>query len=524
MSIFSDVPIKKLKKNKFNLTHMKVMTFNMGDLVPIYLEEVLPGDSFKYDPEYLLKFMPLATPVFDMMDCFIEAFFVPARLTMPDNDWNNFISGGEDQEDTTYHPRCRFNAQNDIGSTTRQGTLYDYFGLPIPENAASVNVHFSQLPFRAYQLIWNEYYRDVDLQSPVDVLGTADDITSISSNDWGRLYSLKKRAKRKDYFTSARPEAQKGEEVGIPVDFVYADTSAQVRDLSTNNLRDMAPTEHFTSDASGNLISSVDGNLLNIENLETEGVSVSINELRTAVMLQQFYELMSRIGGRINEWLLGVFGVRSQDSRLQRPEYLGGSVNPVSVSEVLQTSQSDTTPQGTYSGYALSAGQGKGFTRTFPEHGYVIVLMSVIPRQGYHQGVEKLWHRYDRFDYYLPQFANLGEQEIKMSELYYDTTLALGHEDNEQVFGYAPRYAEYKWKRSTIHGEMHDTLENFHMQEHFASAPTLNQTFIQFDANTLARCFADTSTATDKLYCQVLNKVSALRPMPYYGVPGVHRI
>lgn len=524
MSIFSDVPINKPKLNKFNLTHTKHLTFNMGDLIPIYVDEVLPGDIFRYNLEHLIRLMPLATPVFEMLDVVVDCFFVPNRIVM--EDWNSFITGGEDQEDETNYPMFSFSgADDDLYDTMVQGTLYDYMGLPLPVDTEDIYLEFSQLPFRGYQRIWNEYYRDVDLQDELDIPIDSVNITSVSSTDKATLMTLRQRNKRKDYFTSARPEAQKGEEVGIPVDFVYLDT-ATIHSTDAEALEDAGQLVVNSSDGTNGIIgvtgSAGSPDTVRIENLEDEGVSVNINELRNAVVLQQYYELMSRIGGRINEWLLGVFGVKSQDSRLQRPEYLGGARTPISVSEVLQTSETSGDPLGTYAGHGVSAGSKAGFKFRAPEHGFIFVLMSVIPGQGYSQGMDKMWSRSDRFDYYHPQFANLGEQEITMRELYYDTDNSAGN--NDTVFGYAPRYAEYKWKRNMVHGEMRGTMNNWHMQEELASVPTLNSTFIQFDNATLRRCFADTSDSTHKLYAQVLNKVSALRPMPYYGIPGISRI
>lgn len=516
MSIFSRVPVNKVKKNKFNLTHTKHLTFNMGDIIPIYVDEVLPGDTFRYNLEHIIRLMPLATPVFEMLDVVIDCFYVPNRLVM--EDWNDFITGGEDQEDETNYPMFSFSgADDDLYDTMVEGTLYDYMGLPLPVDTEDIYLEFSQLPFRGYQLIVNEYYRDIDLQTALDIPFDSVNITTVASADKATLMTLRQRCKRKDYFTSARPEPQKGEEVGIPVEFEYKDISLLREDDGSIT----ATSENLVNLISNGTLGIGAANPGRIENLEEEGVSVSINELRNAIVLQQYYELMSRIGGRINEWLLGVFGVRPQDSRLQRPEYLGGARTPISVSEVLQTSETSGDPLGTYAGHGVSVGAKAGFQYTFPEHGFVFVLMSVIPGQGYSQGMDKMWFRSDRFDYYHPQFANLGEQEITMKELFYDTD---NSGDNDATFGYAPKYAEYKWKRNTLHGEMRSSMNNWHMQEELASAPTLNQTFIQFDETTLRRCFADTSADTNKLYAQILNKVSALRPMPYFGVPGISRI
>ena len=511
MKKFQSVQVTRPKRNAFDLSHEKKLSCNMGELIPIYLEEIVPGDKFKVSSEILLRFAPLISPVMHRINVFTHYFFVPNRLTF--SGWEDFITGGEDGTDNTTFPTvaCSSFWWQYFGN----GSLADYFGIPTVSAEPTNYVPLSALPFRAYQLIYNEYYRDQNLEEPVQV----DIGTTVPAAD--RILTIRQRAWEKDYFTSALPWAQRGGEVGIPVDFNYLDTSMVVNtDGSTHaGIANLQQTDQ-------NELQTVETSQIKparVENLEEEGVSVSINELRKASRLQEWLEKNARAGSRYIEQILSHFGVRSSDARLQRPEYLGGGKTPVVISEVLQTGQTSSddnnplganSPQGNMAGHGIAIGRTNTFSKSFEEHGYVIGIMSILPRTAYQQGYDRMWLKYDKFDYYWPEFAHLGEQEIKKEELWFDFDAPQG--TYGEAWGYQERYAEYKYRQSQVSGDFRDTLKFWHMGRIFTEEPVLSKEFVMADPD--PRIFAVTDE-TDKLYVQIYNKVNALRPMPYFGTP-----
>jgi hypothetical protein len=385
-----------------------------------------------------------------------------------------------------------------------KGTLADFLGLPVLANGDSISAPYqvSALPFRAYQLIYNEYYRDQNLIDPVTVLKT--DGLDGSADVW----QLRKRAWEKDYFTSCLPWAQKGGPVTAPAEVEYSSLS-QVRTAT-----DTIPADAGLLSTSGNLQAGA-GVGAKIENIEDIGIN--INDLRISVRLQEWLERQARAGSRYIETILSNWGVLSSDARLQRPEYLGGSINPIVISEVLSTYQNaDDTgyPQGNMSGHGISTGGNGGFKRKFEEHGYVFGIMTVLPRTAYQQGIPKTFSRFDKFDYAWPSFAQLGEQEVKTKELFFAPN---NESANETVFGYQSRYAEYKYQPSTVHGDFKDTLDYWHMGRKFAAVPVLNASFIEADPT--KRIFAVTDQNEDEILCQIYNRVDAIRCLPYFNTP-----
>jgi len=506
MNIFNQIQINKPKSNKFDLSHEKKLSLDMAKLVPIYLEEIVPGDRFQVSSEILLRMAPMLAPIMHRVNVYTHYFFVPNRLVW--DNWKDFITGGEDGTDTFVFPTSQINEGNK--SFFAKGQLSDYFGLPIDaiKNTIAEPLTFSMLPFRGYQLIYNEYYRDQTLESKVP----------IDKGDGGATnndqYLIRRRAWEKDYFTSALPFPQRGADVQLPVSFNYKDIGTYVdfngAEDTTGNLN--VDTGLVGTDATGNFRG-------NIQNLEEDATSVTINELRNANRLQEWLEKNARAGSRYIEQILSHFGVRSSDARLQRPEYLGGGKSPVVISEVLQTSPTTTdvylsdTPLGEMAGHGVSVGKNHGFTKSFEEHGYVFGIMSVMPRTTYQNGLDRMWNKFDKLDYYWPEFAHLGEQEILNKEIYYDGT----DTNLESTFGYTPRYAEYKYKQSSVHGDFRDELSYWHLGRQFSTAPALNADFVKADPR--EDIFAVTEANEHKLYCQIYNSVKAIRPMPYYGTP-----
>lgn len=503
-NVFESISSKKPRKNKFDLSHERKMSLKFNKLYPMYLQEVIPGDSFNVKSEVFLRMAPMMTPVMHRVDSTVHYFFVPNRLVH--NEWEDFITGGEDGTAQPILPTLNVDG-SDTANRWGKGTLSDYFGIPTSQ-AASTSTPINAIPFRAYQLIYNEYFRDQNLEEKVALNKTSGVISQAETTE---ITKLRTRAWEKDYFTSALPWSQRGGEAQIPlgeVSPIYKDKTLVVNS-------DIGIT------ASGNLSYESDGTLITdagatnqIQNLEKMSVdATTINDLRKANKLQEWLEISARGGSRYIEQIKSFFGVTSSDARLQRPEYLGGGKQPIVISEVLNTTGTTEAPQGDMTGHGISMSSNNSFGKKFEEHGFIIGIMSVIPKTAYQNGLNKQWSKFDKFDYYWPQFANLGEQEITVQELYCTFNDATAR---ERVFGYQQRYAEYKYNNSSVHGDFRDTLDNWHLGRQFVSEPVLNETFIHADARTNIFAVKD---GTDYIWCQIYNKVSALRPMPYFSIP-----
>lgn len=519
MAIFDSIKPNKVKRNKFSLSHERKFSMNMGDLVPIMCQEIVPGDNFRVNTETLMRLAPMLAPIMHRVNVYTHYFFVPNRLVWPE--WEDFITGGRLGTSAPVMPFFLQNTSAVINSSNYflPGSLWDYLGLPTCEevgNVYSTIPEVSVLPFRAYQLIWDEYYRDQNLMPSLDMTYYSGAVSSES--ELLKLLTLRKRCWEKDYFTSALPFAQRGGEALLPfsAEVTYKDVS-EVRFANGNS-----PTQVYDLMGDDELMVGLDtpGRIENIENIESG--TTTINDLRRAIKIQEWLERAARGGSRYIEAILSHFGVRSSDSRLQRPEYLGGGKSPVVISEVLSTvgtlEESEFSPQGTMSGHGISIGNRNGFQRSFEEHGYVIGIMSVLPRTAYQQGVPRSFWRKDKFDYYWPEFAHLGEQEVLNQELKY----SWGSVGNDETFGYQSRYAEYKYQPSTVHGDMKSTLDFWHMARKWdqsAHCPPLNEDFVTADPT--HRIFAVEDETMHKLWVQIYNEVDALRPMPFFGEPSL---
>lgn len=543
-NIFNSIRMKRPRRNAFNLSYESKLTLNMGELVPIMCMPVVPGDKFRVNTESLVRLAPLVAPMMHRVNVFTHYFFVPNRLVW--NDWETFITQGIDGEQKPVFPKFNLNMLSYSlllqGGMFRDGSLWDYLGLPsigkigtLADDKASPNsvnvpqVGFSvsALPFRAYQLIYNEYYRDQNLTDPISF---SLDSGEILVADLRNLLTLRRRAWEKDYFTSALPWLQRGPEVTVPVggdqfSTVTLDRTAGNQMVLNNNGR-AADGELFAPGTAGvtgtlgwkNESGSSSGPAWLDPNgtlkVDTSHLGVNINDLRTSNALQRWFERNARGGSRYIEQILSHFGVRSSDARLQRPQFLGGGRMPISVSEVLQTSSTDeTSPQANMAGHGISAGVNNGFKHYFEEHGYIIGIMSITPRSGYQQGVPRDFTKFDNMDFYFPEFAHLSEQEIKNKEIY----LSDDANYNEGTFGYTPRYAEYKYKASESHGDFRGNLAYWHLNRIFADKPNLNTTFVE--CNPSNRVFATSETEDDKFWVQLYQDVRALRLMPKYGTP-----
>lgn len=488
-TIFSQNKPAKVKKSVFDLSHEKKLSIGMGKLYPCYLEEIVPGDKFTIDTQFMIRMAPMISPVMHRINAYVHYFYVPNRIIW--DKWEDFITGNDDSLLTpTIDIHCE------------DGSLADYMGLP---NGDRLKV--SDLPFRAYMKIWNEYYRDENIQDSRDYTNKGQ--LEITANE-----TPYRRAWEKDYFTSAMPYAQKGNPVEMAAEITYKKeaegfTIAPEPEPSSGQMQ-LGPAG---SSANRRQILDESGINLGIDNIEQ--ITVTVEELRRATRLQRWLERNARSGSRYIEHLLAHWGVISSDARLQRPEYLGGGKTPLVISEVLNTSGSTHDfPQGNMAGHGLGLGRTNRASKYCEEHGWIIGILSVLPETAYQQGLHKRWTRQTNLDYYFPEFAQLGEQEVLNQELFYQENQV----PNKETFGYQSRYAEYKYAQSTVHGAFKGNLSFWHMGRIFGTLPGLNKTFIEADPTT--RIFADSEITEDEaMYVQLYNKVTAVRPMPFFNDP-----
>lgn len=558
---FSDAPAMYMKRTKFDRSHVYKTTFDSGRLIPVFVDEVLPGDTTRMSVNYFAR---LATPVKPIMDnIYLDwfFFFVPNRLVW--EHWQNFCFEQEDPDDSTDYviPTVAATGNSDNAYV---GSLWDYFGLPV--NTSGNLSGISALPFRGVYLIWNEWFRDENLQKSVKIQkGDTNEVLNsaraaeqpswvfTSGTSIVPGLACPPRGKRHDYFTSALPWTQKGPgvSIGLAGTATLVDpspVSGYFVQQSNNSLgaaqlqKDGGVHNVYTGDGTlqyqGGYGVSIAGHSINGSGTATvtaqpgsswlskdsyadlDSSSIfTINSLRTAFQMQKFYERLARGGSRYTEVLRSFFGVVSPDARLQRPEFLGSFTKMVNVNPIAQTSATDSTsPQGNLSAYGVTAAKFHGFTKSFVEHGYIFGFVCARADLTYQQGINKMWLRSTVYDFYWPTFAHLGEQAIELREIY-----AQGSEADTTVFGYQERYAEYRYKPSQITGKFRSsvtggTLDKWHLSQFFKNAPTLNEEFIVEDPP-IERIIAVPSEP--EFLLDIGFRYTTVRPMPMFGTPGL---
>lgn len=500
-NLFNSIKLMRPKKNVFDLSHDVKLSGRMGNLIPTCIMECVPGDKFDISCQSMLRFSPLVAPVMHRMDVYMHYFFVPNRILWPN--WEKFITNTKVGADLPAFPTLTISS----GNYTK---LADYLGIPnVPAIPVGISETVNAFPFAAYQKVWNDYYRDQNLQDDI-----AADITLVDGAQLNNEFlTLRKRAWEHDYFTSALPFAQKGDAVSLPIG-EFEDVPVKRNAAPPPNQATIENTDASLSivDNEFTFAGAVAEDHLYADTSTLTGDAATINDLRRAFRLQEWLEKAARGGSRYVESILNHFGVKSSDKRLQRPEYITGAKSPVVISEVLNTTGTESLPQGNMSGHAISVGQGRYGSYYCEEHGYIIGIMSVMPKTAYQQGLDKHWLKInDPFQYYWPSFANIGEQEVLNKEVY-----AFQAANGNDTFGYVPRYAEYKFMQNRVAGDFRNTLDFWHLGRIFAAPPNLNEDFIMCEPDT--RIFA-VEDDTDYLYCQILHNIKAVRPMPKFGTP-----
>ncbi len=571
-SHFSLLPSAEISRSTFDRSHSVKTSWNVGDVVPFFVDEVLPGDTFQVKSSKVVRLQTLLTPFMDNIYLDTYYYFVPNRLVW--KHWKQFM--GENTE-SAWVPQTEYSVpvikSPDGGFAV--GTIADYMGIP----TGVPNLEVNALPFRAYALIMNEWFRDQNLQDPLVIpdddatvqgVNTGDQITDIAK---GGLPFIA--AKYHDYFTSALPSPQKGPDVLIPVSnpkvslsgsapvvtganidpslFTVADAGHYERMRALSSDKSYKSSSDFLSSgvaAAGstyrpdgslsvgqvgtgsgiipaNLYARLDGSSVDIGS----GVMASINQLRLAFQLQKLYERDSRSGSRYIELLKSHFGVTSPDARLQRPEYLGGNRVPINVNQVIQQSgtESSGTPQGNVAAMSLTTDVNYDFVHSFVEHGFVIGVMVARYDHTYQQGLERMWSRKGRFDYYWPALANIGEQAIKNKEIYAQGSAKINPSSNkpydDEVFGYQEAWADYRYKPNHVTGEMRSSysqsLDSWHLADDYDSMPFLSASWIREDKNVVDRVLAVSSRLSDQLFGDIFIQNRTTRPMPLYSIPGL---
>lgn len=540
---FAQVPHAEIRRAKFDRPFNLLTTMNEGDLVPIYVDEVLPADTFKINLNALVRMATPLYPVMDNANIDFYFFFVPARLL-----WDHFQNLMGQNDSTFWAEPTEYTTPQTTAPANgwNVGTIADYMGIPTGVKGLSVN----SMPFRAYAKIWNEWFRDENLQQPVTQ--SKDDTTTAGSNTGTALTDAEagglplKVCKYKDYFTSCLPSPQKASEPvtipmlgNAPIFMGFADgqeyptTKYIYLNSTAANAQGSMHNESFTAAGYPKLATQVtgahtsagtqgDGGYLWADLSNVAGAT--INELRQAIAVQHIFERDARTGTRYKEILKGAWGVTSPDARLDRSEYIGGYRLPININQVIQTSSTDSTsPQGNTAAYSMTTMSRNMCTYSATEHGYVLGLAAIRVDHSYQQGLPRMWTRTTRFSYYDPMLANLGEQAVLNREIY-----AQGTAKDEEVFGYQEAWADYRYRTNMVTSEMRSTyaqtLDAWHYADKYDALPTLSSSWIKEGTENIDRTLAVQSSNSHQFICNFFFDQSWTRPMPVYSVPGLDTI
>ncbi len=539
-----------MSRSTFNRPQSIKTSFNVGDIIPFYLDEVLPGDTHTIKTSKVVRLQTLLTPFMDNIYLDTYYFFVPMRLT-----WEHTKEFFGENTKSAWIPQTEYQIPQVTAPDGgwQVGTIADYMGIPTGVS----NISVSALPFRAYGLIVNDWFRDQNLTDPLNI--PFDDATTVGTNGTNYIEDIVKggkpfkACKYFDYFTGALPSPQKGPAVslGLSNNAVVGNGYALGLTDTVNNFG--VSVDNNTLHGSTNSYGKENGTSISQHGtasyLKTVGVPTltqlgdhpeysglvatgsmaTINELRQAFQIQKFYEKCARGGTRYIELLKSMFGVTSPDARLQRPEYLGGNRVPIEVHSVVQNSQTSTTPQGTVTAMSVTVDNHDDFTHSFTEHGYIIGLCVARYDHTYQQGIERMWSRKSKFDFYWPLFANLGEQAIKNKEIYAQGSKVVNNATktayDEEVFGYQEAWAEYRYKPNRVSGEMRSqyaqSLDSWHLADDYASLPKLSDAWIREDSSNVNRVIAVTDTLANQLFGDIYVDNKTIRCMPVYSIPGL---
>jgi len=546
---FSQVVNVDIQRSTFNRNSGKKTSFNAGLLVPVYVDEVLPGDTFDMKMSYVSRLTTPIYPTMDNIDLEFFAFYSPTRLLF--KDWAQL--NGENKTSAWVPGSPPATVPQFVTNIVQTGSIADYLGLPVGFDSSKYNI--SRLPVHMYYRVWSEWFRDQNFQAPAFDDATVTYIVPSGKGTWNLSTSLLEVNKKHDYFSSCLPAPQKGSSQLIPISLnqlipVITGTTEnspgtlkggessisqlkwanQATGLSASVTAGIlnsyaAGGKTFTSDGSAGTAKTdvVPANLF----ADGRGMSISgstISDLRTAFQLQKLYERDARSGTRYVEMLKAHFGVDAQDYRLQRTEYLGKVSTKVGIHQVAKTSSTDaTSPQGNVAAFAYSSGAGSMFNKSFVEHGFIMIFAVARQEKTYQQGVEKFWFRKDRFDFYYPALANISEQPVKVKEIYaLDSTPANG----EAVWGYNEAWADYRYKPSLVTGKMRSGVAGsfaaYHYADYYSSTPTLSDTWLKDNSkDNIDRTIAVTSVTADQIICDLAFHCKATRPMPVYSIPGM---
>jgi hypothetical protein len=541
---FNQIPQIKASRTRFNRDQTVLTTFDSGKLIPFYVDEVLPGDTFNVDTAAIIRMTTPKYPVFD--DAFIDFyyFYCPNRIL-----WDDFKQFMGEVENTPWMPTKDYKVPQIVIKGTeaeklpKENSILDYMGVPTKVDAQfSINA----LPIRAYVMIWNEFFRDENVDNAATWKSTSENVEYQDTDDEGNLEGNLQRAikggrclpvnKFHDYFTSCLPYPQRGPAVTLPMEgnapvFGYNTIQDSVKTSDKIILNEPWPTNNTTSFVNTEKAGKLTGkgvqtgaNYIAEAFLKadlSEATAATINDLRKAVAVQQYYEALARGGSRYREQVQALWDVTISDKTVQIPEYLGGGRYHVNINQIVQTADNDKTPLGETGAMSVTPINESSFTKSFEEHGFVIGVCCVRHNRSYQQGLERFWSREDRLDYYVPQFANLGEQPVKKKEI-----MLTGKATDEETFGYQEAWADYRMKPNRVSGLMRSnatsTLDFWHYADNYKTVPTLSQEWMEEGKTEIARTLVVQNEPQFFGAIRIANKTT--RRMPLYSVPGLYKM